>query len=120
MSVREEIEAAIADYTRIFPVPYSLAPNLELASRALAELHEAERQLALKKRSVVRLSDRYVEAERARQTAIREAKELIGNLVDPDSCDWDHNHSCQAHGYFYIPQGEKCPNQAGKDWVSET
>jgi hypothetical protein len=85
MSVREEIEAAIADYSRIFPVPYALAPNLELASRALGE-----------------------------------ATALIGNLVDPDPCDWDHNHSCQAHGYFYIPQGEKCPNQAGKDWVSET
>lgn len=31
-----EIEAAISDYIRVFPVPYSLAPNLQLASEASA------------------------------------------------------------------------------------
>ena len=34
--VRAEITAAIEDYSRIFRVPYSLAPNLALASRAIA------------------------------------------------------------------------------------
>lgn len=44
---------------------------------------------------------------------------LIANLVTSDPCDWDHNHSCQAHGYFYIPQGEKCPQQEAKDLLEE-
>lgn len=83
MSVRSEIEAAIADYSRIFPVPCELAPNLQLANRALAE-----------------------------------ASQLLQDLIDPDPCEWDHNHSCQAHGYYYIPQGEKCPVQAAKDWTN--
>lgn len=34
---KEEIMAAIEDYSRIFPPPYSLAPNLRLASVALAD-----------------------------------------------------------------------------------
>lgn len=84
-TIRKEIEAAIADYSRIWPVPYELSANLLLANRVLTE-----------------------------------ATALLDDLVDPDPCEWDHNHSCQAHNYFYIPQGEKCPNQAAKDWVSET
>ena len=47
-----------------------------------------------------------------------EPASLLRALVDPDPCDWDHNHSCQAHGFFYIPQGEKCPNQAAQDWLA--
>ena len=35
--VKERIVAAIEDYSRIFPPPYSLAPNLQLASAALAD-----------------------------------------------------------------------------------
>lgn len=35
--VKEEILTAIEDYSRIFPPPYSLAPNLRLASAALAD-----------------------------------------------------------------------------------
>lgn len=44
----EEITEAIRDYSRIFPAPYSLAPNLQLASRAAAVLTElrAERLAA--------------------------------------------------------------------------
>lgn len=44
---------------------------------------------------------------------------LIEDLLDPDACDFDHNHSCQAHGYFYLKPGEKCPNQAAKDLLAE-
>ncbi|QDF19805.1 hypothetical protein QEH38_gp73 [Mycobacterium phage LilSpotty] len=39
---------------------------------------------------------------------------LCTNLTDPDPCQWDHNHSCQAHGYFYIDQGELCPVEEAK------
>lgn len=34
--VRADIEAAVADFHRIFLVPYKLPPNLELACRALS------------------------------------------------------------------------------------
>lgn len=34
---KEEIMAAIEEFSRIFPPPYSLAPNLRLASAALAD-----------------------------------------------------------------------------------
>lgn len=44
--------------------------------------------------------------------------DLISNLIDRDPCDWDHNHSCQAHGYFYLPQGVKCPQQEAKDLLA--
>lgn len=40
-----KIQAAIADYSRIFPPPYALAPNLQLASEALAALGEERREL---------------------------------------------------------------------------
>lgn len=48
---------------------------------------------------------------------ITEAIEIMEALVDSDPCEWDHNHSCQAHGHYYIPEGEKCPNQRAKDWI---
>lgn len=76
MGVREDIEAAIVDYSRIFPPPWSLAPNLQLASRALAELTEVQRELEFKKRSNARLANQYVEAERSRQDALRRLGEL--------------------------------------------
>lgn len=52
-------------------------------------------------------------------TELGEAWSLLNALIDPDPCEWDHNHSCQSHGFYYIPQGEKCPNQAAKDWVAD-
>ena len=85
MTIRQEIVAAVANYSRpgLYPPPYALAPNLELANRALGE-----------------------------------ASALLEALIDSYPCEWDHNHSCQAHGFYYIPQGEKCPNQAAKDFIS--
>lgn len=43
-----------------------------------------------------------------------EVLRLLAELVDGDPCWWDHNHSCQAHGFFYIPQGEHCPHEEAK------
>jgi hypothetical protein len=40
--------------------------------------------------------------------------QLIDELTDPDPCQWDHNHSCQAHGYFYLEQGVLCPQEEAK------
>lgn len=45
--------------------------------------------------------------------------ELLREFIDSEPCEWDHNHSCQAHGYFFIPQGEKCPQQELKDVVGD-
>lgn len=44
-SIAERIADAIADYRTVFPEPYGLAPNLQLASEAAAELYELRRQL---------------------------------------------------------------------------
>jgi hypothetical protein len=38
-ALRAEIEHWVADYVRLYPVPYGLPPNLTLATRALALLH---------------------------------------------------------------------------------
>lgn len=38
LTVLDDIEAAVDDYRRIFPEPCALAPNLDLAVRAKAEL----------------------------------------------------------------------------------
>lgn len=49
---------------------------------------------------------------------IRKALELLDAMIDPDPCDWDHNHSCQAHGFYYIPQGTDCPNNEAKELLA--
>jgi hypothetical protein len=67
--LRIEITAAIEDYCRpgLYPPPYQLAPNLQLASLALAEITSLEEQLAFKARTNVRLASRYIEVERELQ-----------------------------------------------------
>jgi len=53
------------------------------------------------------------------QAEIDKALELLSCFVhDDDPCWWDHNHSCQAHGFFYLKQGEKCPVQEVKDLLA--
>jgi hypothetical protein len=47
-----------------------------------------------------------------------EEVEVLSALTDPDPCEWDHNHSCQAHGRFYIPQGQLCPNERARQIVA--
>ena len=54
---------------------------------------------------------------RLASSILEKATVILSDMADPDPCEWDHNHSCQAHGYYYIPQGEKCPNQAAKDFI---
>lgn len=39
-------------------------------------------------------------------TALR----LLGDMVDPDPCWFDHHGGCQAHGYLSLDNGERCPN----------
>jgi hypothetical protein len=54
------------------------------------------------------------------------ALDLLAQQVDPNLCQFDHNHSCQEHGYFYLEPGEMCPEQQTKmfleshgiDWKS--
>lgn len=43
---------------------------------------------------------------------------LLEDLADPGPCQWDHNHSCQAHGYFYLRQGTLCPNEDAKQRIA--
>ena len=49
---------------------------------------------------------------------IAESQAIVAELLDPDPCNWDHNHSCQGHGFYYIPQGEMCPNERGRQYVA--
>jgi hypothetical protein len=48
----------------------------------------------------------------------RRLLDVLEALTDPEPCQWDHNHSCQAHSYFGIPHGEDCPVQLAKDILS--
>lgn len=41
----ERIDAAVEDYQRFFPPPYSLAPNLQLALEAATEIARLRKQL---------------------------------------------------------------------------
>lgn len=45
--------------------------------------------------------------------------DLLENFVDDSDCSFDHNHSCQAHGYFYLEQGDKCPQFELKELLKE-
>lgn len=42
---------------------------------------------------------------------------LIGDLVDPDDCHFDHHGGCQAHGYLALEPGELCPVEEAKRWL---
>lgn len=58
-------------------------------------------------------------ANAAAKNALEEAATaIIHGLTDPDPCEYDHNHSCQAHGDFYIPAGEMCATQRAKDFLA--
>lgn len=46
-------------------------------------------------------------------------EEILFDIIDADPCSWDHNHSCQAHGFFYLDQGDLCPQEAAKRWLLE-
>lgn len=43
--LRNDVKAAVLDFQRIFPPPYRLAPNLDLAVRAIAALDQSAERL---------------------------------------------------------------------------
>jgi hypothetical protein len=47
------------------------------------------------------------------------ALKLVESLTDREPCQWDHNHSCQSHLYFYLDPAEQCPMQLAKDLVKK-
>lgn len=47
------------------------------------------------------------------------ALHLLESLTDREPCQWDHNHSCQAHLYFYLEPGERCPMELAKELVKK-
>jgi hypothetical protein len=47
-------------------------------------------------------------------TEAEQALKLLWLLVDGDPCWFDHNYSCQAHGWFGMEQGELCPHEEAK------
>jgi hypothetical protein len=46
--------------------------------------------------------------------ALLKAEGLLGELVDPDPCWFDHNGGCQAHGFISLRSGETCPHADAK------
>lgn len=63
------------------------------------------------------LAGTLIAAESSRRDWAAEAEAataILADLVDEDPCAWDHNHSCQAHGFFYLDQGELCPHEEAK------
>jgi hypothetical protein len=47
----------------------------------------------------------------------RAALSLIRDLVDADTCWFDHHGGCQ-HGYLSLEPGEKCPQQEAKELLA--
>lgn len=46
----------------------------------------------------------------------RKAIELLGHLVDPDPCHFDHNGFCQAH---YGTRDGRCDNDRAQELLAE-
>lgn len=44
---------------------------------------------------------------------------IIEPLIDDDPCSYDHNHSCQAHSFFYLEPDEMCPNEVARQCVEQ-
>lgn len=65
-------------------------------------------------------SPRYVRALNGGITPeLAYALQLLESLTDREPCQWDHNHSCQSHLYFYLDADERCPMQLAKELVAK-
>lgn len=45
--------------------------------------------------------------------------EIVGDLVSPHDCEFDHHGGCQMHGYLELEPGEICPQAEAKRWLTE-
>lgn len=48
----------------------------------------------------------------------RPAADILFDLVSTDDCSYDHNRSCQTHGFFYLGDDGLCPQAEAKVWLS--
>lgn len=46
-------------------------------------------------------------------------RRLVEDFTDPGDCRFDHNHSCQEHGFFYLKQGDLCPHEESKQLLAQ-
>lgn len=53
-----------------------------------------------------------LDAERAKLAKLREAVEIVEDLVDEDDCWYDHHGYCQAHGWMATEPS--CPHMRAK------
>lgn len=51
-------------------------------------------------------------ADTAHEKTLRELRELIDDLTDPDPCQFDHHGYCQTHGWFDTEPA--CPHARAK------
>lgn len=48
---------------------------------------------------------------------LAKAMDFLAQSVKRDPCSYDHNHSCQEHGWFYLEPDEVCPEQQVKTFL---
>lgn len=83
--LKRDIEQAVLDYTRLFPAPpFKLAPNLDLAVRALHEIYRLEDERDFWMDSCHQAD---VDTMRARSGIIEQSNKLaaIRKIIDDDS-----------------------------------
>lgn len=83
--LKRDIEQAVLDYTRFFPAPpFKLAPNLDLAVRALNEIYLLEDERDFWKASCHQADD---STRLARAGIIEQSNKLanIRKIIDDDS-----------------------------------
>jgi hypothetical protein len=51
--------------------------------------------------------------------AVREAVEILKDIVSEEDCRFDHHGGCQEHGYLILKSGEECPQAAAKRFIKE-
>lgn len=82
--LKRDIEQAVLDYTRFFPAPpFKLAPNLDLAVRALHEIYLLEDERDFWKTSCHQADDN---ARRARAGIIEQSNKLssMRKIIDDE------------------------------------
>ncbi|TDD31672.1 hypothetical protein E1287_25770 [Actinomadura sp. KC06] len=77
---------------------------LKLIEKAEAERDDAEQ--------AARAAQAHADQMRAERDRLRT---LLGDMVDPNPCTFDHHGGCQEHGYLSLQPGEKCPHAGAKE-----
>lgn len=53
------------------------------------------------------------------EAQMREAVEILKDIVDENDCRFDHHGGCQEHGYLSLEHGEECPQGRARRFIKE-